>query len=54
MNDQFGLNMQPGDFSEQVLVSGLGDLGWVAIGSQMEFDSGLVVGVVDRAWRGLG
>ena len=50
MNDTLGLNMLPGDFNEQVLVSGLGDLGDVAIGDQVHFDTGVQLEVTDRAY----
>lgn len=50
MNERFDINLQPGDFSEQILVRGLGDLGYIAIGSQVTFSSGVKLEVVDRAW----
>jgi hypothetical protein len=50
MNDRFGIAMQPGDFNEQVLVEGLGDLGDVPIGAHVLFGSGVRLEVVDKAW----
>lgn len=50
MNDTLGLNMQPGDFNEQVLVSGLGDMGDVPMGSHVVFETGVRLEVVDRAY----
>lgn len=50
MNKRFGLDMQPGAFNEQVLIRGMGDLGQVAIGSRVEFEGGVGLEVVDRAW----
>jgi len=50
MNHRLGLNMQPGDFNEQVSVSGLGDLGDVPIGSRVDFSTGVSLEVVDKAY----
>ena len=50
MNGKFGINMSPGDFNEQIEVEGMGDLGAVAIGAQLQFDSGVGLEVVDYAW----
>lgn len=50
MNQRFGIDMQPGDFNEQVLVSGLGDLSDVKIGARVLFDSGVALEVVDVAY----
>lgn len=50
VNKSLGLHMQPGDFNEQVLVSGLGDLGDTPIGARVVFDSGVRLEVVDRAY----
>jgi len=44
------LGLQPGDFNEQLLVRGLGDLGDVAIGSHVLFETGVELEVVDRAY----
>src|SRR3990167_7115910 len=37
MNARFGLNIQPGGFNEQILVTGLGDLSYVEIGDHVLF-----------------
>ena len=50
MNERFDIHMQPGDFNEQVLVQGLGDLGAIAVGSIVSFKTGVELEVVDRAW----
>ncbi len=50
MNKTFGIDMQPGDFNEQVLVEGLGDLSDVPIGSTVLFDSGVSLMVTDTAF----
>jgi MOSC domain-containing protein YiiM len=48
VNKELGLNLQAGDFNEQILVEGLGDLGWVLFGSLVYFeDSGVRLEVVD-------
>lgn len=49
MNQRFGLAMKPGDFNEQVVVKGLGDLGDVLPGSRLRFSSGLELEVVEQA-----
>lgn len=50
-NKTLGLDLKPGDFNEQLLVSGLGDLGWVALGSVITFaDSCVKLEVVDYAY----
>lgn len=50
-NESLRLNMQPGDFNEQLLVKGLGDLGWVALGSVVTFaGSSVTLEVVDYAY----
>jgi MOSC domain-containing protein YiiM len=50
VNETLGLNVQPGHFNEQVLVSGLGDLGDVAIGDQVHFWTGVQLEVTDKAY----
>lgn len=51
INSKLGLQMKPGDFNEQVLVEGLGDLGWITIGSLITFiDSAVQLEVVDYAY----
>lgn len=50
MNETFGLNINPGGFNEQVLVSGLGNLGDVPIGARIIFGSGVELKVTDRAF----
>lgn len=50
MNERFGIDMQPGDFNEQILVGGVGDLGDVAIGTEIQFSTGLRLETVDWAW----
>jgi MOSC domain-containing protein YiiM len=50
MNATLGLSMQPGDFNEQDLVSGLGDLADVEMGSHVVFGTGVELEVVDRAY----
>lgn len=50
-NREFGLQMKPGDFNEQLLVKGLDDLGWIAIGSIITFaESQVRLEVVDYAY----
>lgn len=49
VNSDLGLDMQHGDFNEQIVVQGLGDLGDVPIGTMISFNSGLILEVVDRA-----
>ena len=50
MNSKFGLNIQPGGFNEQVVVSGLGDLSNITIGSVVTFNGGVMLEVVDNAY----
>lgn len=50
MSDRFGIDIQPGDFNEQVLVSGMGDLSDVKIGARVVFDSGVELEVVEPAF----
>lgn len=50
MNETFGIDMQPGDFNEQILVKGMGDLADVEIGSTVVFDSGVTLQVTDNAF----
>lgn len=48
-NEKLGLNMKHGDFNEQIVVKGLGDLGDIKIGSQIIFSDGVILEVVDIA-----
>lgn len=50
MNATLGLNMKPGAFNEQILVSGLGDMGDVPNGSKIAFSSGVTLEKVDSAY----
>lgn len=50
LNNRLGLHMEPGDFNEQILVSGLGDLGDVIVGSHVFFGSGVELEVTDNAY----
>lgn len=49
-NENLGLNIQHGDFNEQIVVEGLGDLGDIPIGTHITFSSGVVLEIVDRAY----
>lgn len=50
MNRQFGLKMTEADFNAQLGVMGLGDLGWITIGSILTFRSGgVVLKITDHA-----
>jgi len=49
LNADFGINMQHGDFNEQMVVEGLGDLGDIPIGSRIIFSSGVELEVTDHA-----
>lgn len=50
MNSRFGLSIRHGGFNEQVVVSGLGDLSDVTIGSVVAFDGGVTLEVVRNAY----
>ena len=50
MNEIFDINMQPGDFNEQILVTGLGDLTDVERGDQFHFETGVVLEATDPAF----
>jgi hypothetical protein len=50
VNSSLNLTMEHGDFNEQMVVSGLGDLGDIPIGAHLIFSSGLELEVVDRAY----
>lgn len=50
VNRQLGLNMKPGDFNEQIVIEGLGDLGDTPIGSKIVFEGGVMLEVVDYAY----
>ncbi|MBI2032447.1 MAG: hypothetical protein HYV38_00760 [Candidatus Levybacteria bacterium] len=47
MSEKFGVDIDPGDFNEQVLVEGLGDLSDVEIGSAITFESGVELKVTE-------
>lgn len=49
VNQELGLNIQHGDFNEQVVVEGLGDMGDFEVGTVITFDSGVTLEVVDHA-----
>jgi MOSC domain-containing protein YiiM len=48
VNAALGLDMKPGDFNENILVEGLGDLGDLRKGDQLIFENGLVIDVMDQ------
>lgn len=50
LNATLGLSMEHGDFNEQIVVTGLGDLGDVEIGSRLVFSGGVILEIVDRAY----
>jgi len=50
VNKNLGLDMQHGDFNEQIVVEGLSDLGDVEVGSVVTFDNGIMLEVVDHAY----
>lgn len=50
LNERFKMDVQPGDFNEQVLVEGMGDLSDVEIGDMVAFDSGVTLQVTDNAF----
>jgi hypothetical protein len=45
-----GYDMHHGDFNEQMVVEGLGDLGDIPVGTLITFDNGLMLEVVDHAY----
>jgi MOSC domain-containing protein YiiM len=50
MNKQFGLEMTEGHFNAQIGLIGLGDLGWITIGSILVFqEGGVILEVTDHA-----
>lgn len=50
LNEVHGFDMDHGDFNEQIVVEGLGDLGNVPIGTIITFEDGVILEVVDRAY----
>ncbi len=50
MSERFGIDMQPGNFNEQILVSGMGDLSDIKAGARVVFDSGVELEVVEPAF----
>lgn len=48
VNATLGLEMKPGDFNENILVEGLGDLSDLKKGDQLVFGNGLVIDVTDQ------
>jgi hypothetical protein len=48
VNSTLDLNMKPGDFNENILVEGLGDLADLRKGDQLIFGNGLVIDVTDQ------
>lgn len=50
VNQNLGLDIQHGDFNEQIVVEGLGDLGDVEIGTVITFGNGIILEVVDHAY----
>ncbi len=49
MNRKFGTNIQPGDFNDQVVVNGMGNLSDVEIGDHVIFSGGVKLIVTDNA-----
>ena len=51
VNNEFNLNIEPGGFNEQIVVEGLGDLGWIAIGTMITFEGNSIqLKIVDYAY----
>ena len=48
VNASLGLDLHPGDFNENILVEGLGDLGDLQKGDQFFFESGVTVSVTEQ------
>lgn len=48
INQDLGLNIQPGGFNENLLISGLGDLGDIKGGSLMVFESGVELLITEQ------
>lgn len=48
VNGSLGLDLRPGDFNENILVEGLGDLGDLQKGDQLVFGSGVTVFVTEQ------
>jgi MOSC domain-containing protein YiiM len=48
VNDLLGLNLQPGDFNENVLVAGLGNLGELVAGDRLVFGDGVELRITDQ------
>ncbi len=49
INNRFGLSAKPGDFNEQIVVRGLGDLSDVEVGARMFLGEEVVLEVTDNA-----
>lgn len=49
VNENLGLEMQHGDFNEQIVVEGLGDMGDVEVGTVITFGNGIMLEVTDHA-----
>lgn len=50
VNEELGLDMHHGDFNEQIVVEGLGDLGDIEVGTVITFGNGIILEVVDHAY----
>lgn len=50
INQELDLQVQHGDFNEQIVVEGLGDLGDIEVGTIISFDNGIMLEVVDHAY----
>jgi MOSC domain-containing protein YiiM len=48
INGLLGLDLQPGDFNENILIAGLGDLGDLARGDVLLFSSGVVLCISEQ------
>lgn len=49
-NEELGLDIKHGDFNEQIVVEGLGDLGDVEVGTVITFGNGIILEVADHAY----
>jgi MOSC domain-containing protein YiiM len=50
MNATLNLEMKPGDFNENIMVEGLGDLGDILVGALLFFSGGVVLEVTDQCY----
>lgn len=50
VNENLELDMKHGDFNEQIVVEGMGDLGDIEVGTVVTFDNGITLEVVDHAY----